>query len=226
MSAPLKVINLGLPKSGTTTLSEALRQAGLNVADWKVSKQQAEIRGFVGHLMYTAYFDSGDPLALMPTFDAFTENSIIRNSLNLWPQMDWGIIEAIRKHNPGAKFLLSHRDPVLLSQSMMGWSNLGKYRLPTNDIPGLPEGFGDTEEHQARWIEAHYSFCRQVFRGAGDFLEYDVTDPDAPKQISAFLGIELPWWGRVNKGQLKPNEGKRRARFKKKAEIEIAKDAE
>jgi len=194
----LKVVNLGLPKSGTTTLGEALKQAGLRVADWKIRPGQPGPRGFVGKLMYQGYFETGDPLALMPDFDAYTEIDIVRNGLNLWPQTDWGLISAIREHHPGARFLLTVRDPAKLSDSMQRWSNLGSFRLPNSAVPGLPEGYGGTDAERIRWIEGHFKFCRQVFAGADDFLEYGVTDPAAPKRIGAFLGIELPWWGIAN----------------------------
>jgi len=200
--APLKVINLGLPKSGTTTLGEALKQAGLKVADWRIRAGQSRDdrlnRRFVGRLMYESYFNSGDPLGEMDEFDAFTEIDVIRNGLNLWPQCDWGLIDAVRRHHPGAKFILTHRDAAKLSDSMGRWSNMGRTRLPGNSIPGLPEGFGGTDDERIRWIEGHYSFCRQVFAGAQDFLEYDVEDPQAPDKVAAYLGIELPWWGVAN----------------------------
>lgn len=209
MSA-LKVINLGLPKSGTTTLGEALKRAGLKVADWRIRPGQTEnrqiLRSFVGKLMYQGYFESGDPLALMAEFDAFTEIDIVRNGLNLWPQTDWGLIAAIRAHHPGAKFILTHRDAAKLSDSMGRWSNLGKTRLPMNAIPGLPEGYGSTDAERIRWIEGHYAFCRQVFAGADDFLEYDIQDGDAQAKIAAFLGVDLPWWGVANANANNPAE--------------------
>jgi hypothetical protein len=198
----LKVINLGLPKSGTTTLGEALRRAGLHVADWRIRAGQSPgdslRRQFVGRLMYDGYFQTGDPLALMPGFDAFTEIDIVRNGLNLWPQCDWGLLDAIRRHHPGARFILTHRDPVALSDSMGRWSNLGRTRLPQNAIPGLPQGYGATDAERIRWIEGHYAFCRRVFAGDPGFLEYDILDPDAPTKIGAFLGVDLPWWGKAN----------------------------
>lgn len=198
----LKVINLGLPKSGTTTLGEALRRAGLHVADWRIRAGQSPNdilrRQFVGRLMYDGYFQTGDPLALMPGFDAFTEIDIVRNGLNLWPQCDWGLLDAIRHHHPGARFILTHRDPVALSDSMGRWSNLGRTRLPQNAIPGLPQGYGATDAERIRWIEGHYAFCRRVFAGDPGFLEYDILDPDAPTKIGAFLGVDLPWWGKAN----------------------------
>lgn len=201
MSA-LKVINLGLPKSGTTTLGEALKRAGLKVADWKIHQGQSEdpeiIHDFVGRLMYRAYYGCGDPLALMHEFDAFTEISMVARGFNEWPQTDYGLISAIQRHHPGAKFLLSARSPADIVNSMRNWSNMGKRRLPMYAVPGLPEGYGKKPEELERWVAAHSAFCRKIFEGSDVFLEYNPADPEAPKKIGEFLGIELPWWGRAN----------------------------
>lgn len=209
--AALKVINLGLPKSGTTTLGEALKQAGLNVADWRIRKGQSTgdrlRRAFVGHLIYRGYFETGDPLALMPEFDAFTEIDVVREGFNLWPQTDWGLLAAIRAHHPGARFILTHRDAAKLSDSMGRWSDMGRVRLPGNAVPGLPEGFGRTDAERVTWIQGHYSFCRKVFDGAADFLEYDIEDTQACEKVSAFLGLDLPWWGVANANTNHPAEG-------------------
>lgn len=207
----LKIINLGLPKSGTTTLGEALKHAGLKVADWRIRKGQSEndalARRFVGKLMYEGYFEEGDPLARMPGFDAFTEIDIVRNGLNLWPQTDWGLLQSIKDNHPNAKFILTHRDSVALSDSMGRWSNLGSFRLPNSAIPGLPEGYGATDQDRIRWIEGHYAFCRRVFDGDPAFLEYDIADTDARDKISAFLGVKLPWWGKANENTRKRAQG-------------------
>ena len=198
----LRIINLGLPKSGTTTLGVALGKAGLKVADWRIRKGQTEDRrilsGFVGDHLYRGYYETGDPLALLGEFDAVTEMSVASHGMSLWPQMDWGLLDAIRRHHPGVKFLLSHRDPAALVKSMLGWSNLGRSRLPQQNVPGLPAGYGGTPQELTRWIEGHYAFCRRVFAGDPDFLEYDLGDPQAAERIGEFLGIDLPWWGKAN----------------------------
>ena len=198
MSSPMKVVNLGLPKSGTTTLGLALARAGLSVADWKINDPRVGEPVFVGQLMYEGYYTTGDPLTFMPEFDAYSEIEIVRHNLNMWPQTDWGLISAIRAHHPGAKFLLTTRDPARVSESMGAWSNLGSHRLPSNSVPGLPVPYGATDRDRIRWIEGHFAFCRQVFAGANDFLEVNVADEDAASKIGAFLGIELPWWGVAN----------------------------
>ena len=201
----LRVINLGLPKSGTTTLGEALKRAGMRVADWKIRPGQSQsMRGFVGKLMYDGYYTTGDPLRHLYDFNAFTEIEVIREGKNLWPQTDWALLAAIRAHYPGARFILSYRDPAKHADSMRRWSNLGKSRLPGNAVPGLPEGFGREPGELERWIEGHTAFCRQVFKGADDYMDYDVEDEAARDRIAAFLGLDLPWWGTANANQNHP----------------------
>ncbi|OIP82553.1 MAG: sulfotransferase family protein [Rhodobacterales bacterium CG2_30_65_12] len=202
----LKVINLGLPKSGTTTLAAALTQAGLRVADWKVRPGQGKVRGFVGRLLYAGYFETGDPLQFLDGFDALTEIDVIRDGKNLWPQTDWALLSAIRARHPGAKFILSVRDPASHADSMRRWSNLGRRRLPAADVPGLPAEFGKKPGELERWIEGHISFCRHVFAGADDFLEYHIEDPQARDKIGAFLGLDLPWWGKANENARHPTK--------------------
>ena len=201
----LRVINLGLPKSGTTTLGAALSAAGMRVADWKIRAGQSKTtRGFVGRLMYDGYYTTGDPLHHLHEFNAFTEIEIVREGKNCWPQTDWALLAAIRAKYPGAKFILSYRDPAKHAGSMRRWSNLGKTRLPDNAVPGLPAGFGAKQGELERWIAGHAAFCRQVFRGADDFLEYDVEDTGARDRIAAFLGLDLPWWGKANANKNHP----------------------
>lgn len=202
MSSRLRVINLGLPKSGTTTLGHALKVSGLKTADYRIRPHQTDDtklhRQFVGHLMYQGYFHTGDPLAQMEDFDCFTEINVLRGDLSLWPQMDFGLIDAIRRHHPGARFLASWRDPRAISDSMVRWSNLGTERLPNGQIPGLPAGFGETTAERTRWIEAHYAHLDAIFAGDPAYLRFDIADPCAPDLIGAHLGRPLSWWGRRN----------------------------
>ena len=203
----LRVVNLGLPKSGTTTLGEALKHAGMKVADWKIRPGQSEsTRGFLGKLMYDGWFETGDPLQYLKEFNAFTEIEVVRDGMNLWPQTDWALISAIRAQYPGTKFILSFRDPAKHADSMRRWSNLGKRRLPQNAVPGLPEGFGWKPGELERWIAGHADFCRQAFAGSPDFFEFNIEDPESKSKIEGFLGIDLPWWGRANANSTHPGE--------------------
>jgi hypothetical protein len=198
----LIVVNLGLPKSGTTTLARALRAAGFTVADYRIRKGQSQKpelrRRWVGGQMYHGYFTSGDPLETLDEFDAFTEINMLKGPHSLWPQTDYGVIAALEQYHPGIRFLASARDPRDQAMSMLKWSDLGAERLPASTIPGLPKTYGQTLHERAKWISAHHAFLARIFEGHTNFLQYDVGDRQAPAKISAFLGRDLPWWGKVN----------------------------
>ncbi|MDU8913341.1 hypothetical protein [Aestuariicoccus sp. MJ-SS9] len=198
----LQIINLGLPKSGTTTLGVALEKAGLKVADFKIRRGKAPVPGlagsFVARQLYDGYFQTGDPLTRLGGFDALTEISVLNPQLCLWPQTDYGLIDALRTRHPQLRFVASRRDARAMSDSMLRWSDLGTDRLPRGQIPGLPRGYGDTTLERVQWIEAHHAFLRCVFAGDDRFLEYDTADPEAPAKLSAHLGLTLPWWGKAN----------------------------
>ena len=200
MSRP--IISLSLPKSGTTTLADALREAGLRVADWRIRRHETDTVAIqdqlVAQLMYEDYFDSGDPLARLGEFDAITEMNAVNKNVSFWPQMDVGLLTTIERLYPNVRFLLSRRDPEKTARSMLNWNNLAKERLPRNNVPGLPRPWGNQHSHLVRWISSHYAFCDRLFEGRDHFLAVNPEDNDAAEQISAFLDVDLPWWGRSN----------------------------
>ena len=198
----LVVVNLGLPKSGTTTLANALRRAGLHVADHRIRRHQTPdetLHGLhVGALLYDGYFAGEDPAVRLSAFQALTEISMMAQGRSLWPQTDFALIDSLRRHHPGIKFLGSRRDAFEMSQSILAWSDMGTARLPRAAVPGLPKGYGETSKERIQWIEGHYANLAHWFRDDPYYLEYDVTDPEAPARIAAFLGRDLPWWGKAN----------------------------
>lgn len=199
---PNPIISLSLPKSGTTTLGLALRHAGLKVIDWRIRPDQTTnetLKGkHIAPLMYEDYFDSGDPLARFGEFHAITEMSAINSDFCMWPQTDSGMLNAIIHHHPGAKFLLSMREPEAVAQSIMGWNNLGQVRMPRHDVPGLPRPYGGNVDNLTRWVNGHYDFCARFFGRSPNFLAYTLEDDDVHMQISRFLKLRMPWWGKAN----------------------------
>jgi hypothetical protein len=197
----VSLVNLGLPKSGTSTLSRALSEAGLRAADHKIRRGRPHPRKLVGTFvaqhLYRGYFDSGRPFRHLRFYDALTEISMLNAAGSLWPQCDYAMLKAMRLQR-GVRFVATWRPPEEISDSMMRWTNLGTERLPAGVIPGLPAGYGSEEAHRLRWIEGHYAMLRDLFGDDPRFLELDVSAEDARDRLAGFLGRDLPWWGREN----------------------------
>ena len=200
----LKLVNLGLPKSGTTTLARALRRGSLSCADHVITPRTDMLdktEAYVGDLMYRGLYDLGDPAAYLEGFDTVSEMSVLREGKSIWPQTDFAIIDSLRTLYPDLLFVATRRNAFHMSQSMLAWSNLGD-RLEETNIPGLPAGFGETSKARMQWIDAHHAHLRALFAGDARFLELDVAAPDARETLSRFLGVTLPWWGRTNTNPL------------------------
>lgn len=197
MSAGM-IINLGLPKSGTTTLARAFARAGLRVADWRLKGPGYEAKPFIAPLMYQGYYETGDPLHHLKEFEALSEVSLIAQGKSMWPQLDLLLLTAIRRLHPQTRFLLTWRGAEVQAESMMRWTNLGSKRLPGNDVPGLPKGFGSNAKELAHWIEGHAFALRDLFDGDPHFLALDIGAEGAREELAGFIGRDLPWWGRAN----------------------------
>jgi len=198
----LDVINLGLPKSGTTTLKNALIRAGYRVADHRIKDQEDPAdpsdRVFVGNLMYEGLYKYGDPAALLAGYTALSEVSFIYGGNSVWPQCDHAMLLALRKLHPKLRFVATRRATEEMARSIMRWNNLGKLRLPLSTVPGLPVGYGHDIDEQMIWIDGHYEALAHWFRDDPLYLEVDVAAADAPQRLERFLGRRLPWWGHSN----------------------------
>lgn len=193
------IINLGLPKSGTTTFSTALTRAGLRVADHKVpSDQNDQGRKFVGQLIYEGYFDHLNPLHHFEHYDAISEMNTLNAGQVLWPQMDFGLLSVIQDLYPDVKFVATTRDAEKICDSMNRWHGMGTRRLPKFNVPGLPAGWGAADRHKLLWITAHYAALERYFSAQDNFLMLDVSAPDARTRLETFIGRDLPWWGVAN----------------------------
>lgn len=203
----VRVINLGLPKTGTTTFSRALKLSGFKTADYRIRAKQSDdvtLHGaFVGDLIYRGYFETGDPLTYFDGFQAISEMSVLHRDQSLWPQTDFGIITAIRTRHPSTKFVATRRPSWKVSQSILAWSDLGTNRLPGGDVPGLPAGYGETSKERQTWIDSHYAHLAAIFQGDAAYLELDVTAPDVPEVLSKHIHHSVTWWGQANRNPMK-----------------------
>lgn len=167
--------------------------SGLRTAHWRTP------RGFCGKLIYESFLAGEDPLAqLTPDYDVIAQADVCRGrGENFWPNLDFNMLCAVRRHHPECLFVLNRRAPEKIVSSIARWSDLRK-RITNADIPGLPRGFGGKDQHLLTWIEGHHAACATVFGNDPHYLDLDIEASDARERLSAAMGIEMAWWGVAN----------------------------
>lgn len=184
---------LGLPKTGTVTLSLAFLASGIRCAHW----YSPHADKFVGRSLYAQFFKGADPLADFAKFDAITQADLISAGESYWPQMDYAFLKAVRQYHPDCVFILNYRAPAKTARSISNWNDL-QARLVKLGAPGLPPQSAARLESIEHWVEGHYATVRDWFSGDSHFFEYDVEAADVPSLFRQHLGLELAWWGHAN----------------------------
>jgi len=186
----MKLFVIGFPKSGTTSLTTALEASGIASAHWRTSSGK-----FVGFLIYDALYRGLEPFALLSDYQAVTQADVClpSHNLNLWPNLDFAVLSAIRRHHPECLFVLNYRRPKAIADSIFKWDDM-QDRIARSNVPGLPRTLGRTREQLMTWIENHFDACRRFLGNDEHFLELDIESADAPERLGAALGTEIVGW--------------------------------
>ena len=166
----MKVVGIGLNKTGTTTLGVCFQHWGL---------RHTSLNRPAFELWRKKQYD--DLLKCVDDYDSFED----------WP---WPLIyKKIDEHFPGTKFILTRRidsitwyDSVCSHATRTGPTDFRKH-IYGHDMPHKYKS-----EH-INFYEEHNQRVRNYFQGReGDLLEVCWEEGDGWQQLSAFLGFERP----------------------------------
>jgi len=203
----MKLFNLGVAKSGTSTLHKAMGEAGLKSVHWKDRRHWSERKQtflrpprykFTGWSIYYHYLRGDDPLEGLKGFEVVAQADVLRADYSLWPQMDQAVLKKIRHHHPECLFLLMTRDPAKVANSMIRWKTF-QARLNNLGAPGILPQEATSEVKIADWVANHYAQTRAAFSNDAKFVELELTDPETPAALAEILSCKLPWWGIANR---------------------------
>ena len=191
----MKLFNLGLPKSGTTSLHELLNGNNITSSHWKVNKNEtgrAKEKDYVAQVIYDNHLNN------KKIFDGFEKTIAISQcdvclpqiGLNLWPQFDQIILEKIINQYPKCKLLLLKRSPKKVISSIRKWNDL-YMRIVISDISGLPSWEGSDDNSLLNWINWHYKSIEKKFLDYENFLSVDIESKDSIKILYDFLEIDI-----------------------------------
>lgn len=194
----MKVVCIGAPKTGTSTMCRALRSARLRAEHGTDPND-----GMPYALMIQRAFVNGkDPLAYIPRdVEAITDANLTRapawGNAAAWPLLDVRVVQGIRARNPEMTIILHRRDSRLWLNSVDAWKDL-RARLDMAELPGKgPHPY--TDDGTRDWLEGLYRNIEEAMQGDPKFLSIDIADPEAPEKIGRAIGRKIKWWGRENR---------------------------
>lgn len=204
--ASLPIINVGMPKMGSTTLHHFLNCAGIPASHY-FCKPLGGRRVPCATCMHNAFNNSKPPLASCGggeggPWHAFTE----MNDAEFFPQMT-NLLD-IHDEVPNATFVLIHRNTTEWERSVTRWrlSPKGKHgptmrsRFVSRDLPDLPAGKGGRDGELGEWFNRHILRVREFVRKnpSHKLVEVDLEDVLAGEKMSAAFGTNASCWGHAN----------------------------
>jgi hypothetical protein len=165
---PPKVFGIGLHKTSTTSLANALYTIGYDV----------------GGYFDTARFDSEAELCDFVVAEARARDAV--------QDMPWpAFYQLLDQEFPGSKFVLTLRDPQRWIASVV--THFGSRQIPSHEyVYGVPaaEGYESTYlDH----LERHEREVREYFADrADDLLVMDIAGGDGWDVLCEFLGVPVP----------------------------------
>jgi len=161
-----KMFCIGLTKTGTSSLHEALKRLGYN------SNHDAQ---GITKAVDQALAEGLKPLHYLEEFDAFTCSGYI-----------WQKFKDLDAHYPGSKFILTNREEKSWLASMERHMALNQFRP---NYKGKVRTFN--AERQLRTRSEHHADVRDYFKDRpDDLLEISIMEGEGYEKLCPFLGVE------------------------------------
>jgi glycosyltransferase involved in cell wall biosynthesis len=167
-----RIFGIGLNKTATTSLHEALTMLGFESLHWG---------GPAVRRIVEISLDAGEPLLsrIDPRFDAFSDILILSQNY-----------ERLAREYPGSRFILTVRSLDEWIESRRRHVETNRRRRETGDYSGNFLTI-DEEVWRQEW-KRHVEQARAYFDGRDDFLEIDLSACSGWEPLCRFLGVDEP----------------------------------
>eukprot|EP00581_Thalassiosira_minuscula_P020191 CAMPEP_0183720338 /NCGR_PEP_ID=MMETSP0737-20130205/12976_1 /TAXON_ID=385413 /ORGANISM="Thalassiosira miniscula, Strain CCMP1093" /LENGTH=306 /DNA_ID=CAMNT_0025950185 /DNA_START=271 /DNA_END=1191 /DNA_ORIENTATION=+ len=193
-------INLGFPKTGTTSLHSFFACAGYRSMHYRCGPSVACaecIRSSVEE------GKGNKPLANCGKAEAYSQ--LDNGSHGNFPQVQY--LEQIVESYPNATFLLTFRNVSNWYHSLTHWPPInteGQLHMSdglmiANILPEFPSGVGNNEEEFSAWFCTHVERVREVIsRLNRTLVEIDIDNPNVAEYVTDVFDIHTSCWGHTN----------------------------
>jgi hypothetical protein len=201
-----KVLLVGLPKAGTTSVSSFFRAAGMKVCDyWCPDKVHT---GVVAKCIERAINSSRPPLKTCGDYDMYGQMDLTMDKgFCFLPQIQ--ALDELHKEHPDAVFILNQRNIVHWVRSVKNWKGM---RTPM-DVRMAGCAAGPTSPNAtnlAQWYCDHVQRIRQFVNDhpTHTLIELDIESNATGKRLADFFGLNESNWKHQNQNAALKNKNK------------------
>ena len=188
-------INLGFPKSGTSSLYDYYTCGNVGSSHHKCKLETCGECVFANVEAGRAPLDSCGNYAFYGQLDI---DGIGYDSEGSWPGDKHALcyfpqlsaLQELHDAYPTARFTLTTRPPAHWLASVDGWGL--RDRLVDCNLPGLPEGKGADDQELMAWFSSHLDTVREFVAANpshGPLLEIDIEDDSTGQVLEEATGI-------------------------------------
>ena len=188
-------INLGFPKSGTSSLYDYYTCGNVGSSHHKCKLETCGECVFANVEAGRAPLDSCGNYAFYGQLDI---DGIGYDSEGSWPGDKHALcyfpqlsaLQELHDAYPTARFTLTTRPPAHWLASVDGWGL--RDRLVDCNLPGLPEGKGADDQELMTWFSSHLDTVREFVAANpshGPLLEVDIEDDSTGQVLEEATGI-------------------------------------
>lgn len=203
-SLPNRIINVGMPKTGSTSLQNLFIQSGL-----KYSNSYQNARHFhcgrdvgpCGACIQRAIKAGQPPLATCGNHTVWTQLDYPTYNDCYFPQVS-ALAEMI-KESPDAVLLLPMRNVTSWINSVTKWGDMRSILTRRCDIPGLKRFEGFYDVHFERFLCGHVKNVRELAKKVKTLtlIEFSIEDENVGRYLASKLpGLDEKLWSRSNVG--------------------------
>lgn len=192
-------LNLGFPKTGTSSLHKFFECGGLRSAHYRCNRVDSCAR-----CIRQSVEAGGEPLELCELGG--------NNKFDVYAQMDDGhyfpqieVLDDIVAAYPEATLFLTFRNMTKWYNSLKKWPprKRGPHlndKLRENNITGFPTGVGKNVSEFSDWFCNHVQRVRRVVNDNPSLtlVEVDIEDSNIAKRMSDMFEIDESCWGHAN----------------------------
>mmetsp|Transcript_24435 Transcript_24435/g.37385 ORF Transcript_24435/g.37385 Transcript_24435/m.37385 type:complete len:305 (-) Transcript_24435:275-1189(-) len=209
VKSPMKlpIINLGMPKMGSTSLHSYFDCGGYKSVHWRCGER---------------YCSECIREAIQAGLPPFSKCNI--TDIDSYAQIDRGPENLVQVNNlneivggvPNATFILTFRNMTKWYMSMSNWwtdskevpfnstkDNTMRGRFEVANITGLPVGVGRNVSEFSHFYCEYVKRVREEvakYPGRHELIEIDIEDPTVGRQMEEAFGVNRTCWGHSNTG--------------------------